>query len=137
MTLPATSTETRSARRNTASMSCSTRMKVQWPRSDWDQLAHLPGLLGVGAGHRLVEQQQPRPAGQRHAEFELALWPCDSVATTCSKTSPSPTLAAISAALVERRFVGNRAQQIEGVAAARLHGKGQVVAHRQALEAAT
>ena len=59
----------------TSRMSCSTRMMVT-PRSRMRvmTLVELLGLARVHAGRRLVEQQEPRPRGERARQFELALF---------------------------------------------------------------
>ena len=62
MMRPLTSTEMRSARRNTASMSCSTSSTVTLRADALDQRDHALRLLRPHAGHRLVEQHQLRAA---------------------------------------------------------------------------
>ena len=63
----------RSASANTASMSCSIRRMVTPPLSSRSIVHHAGGFFRPHAGHRLVEQQQARPGGERHGDFELAV----------------------------------------------------------------
>jgi hypothetical protein len=73
MTRPNTSVEMRSARRNTASMSCSTSSMVAFAAQALQQCHHALGFVRPHAGHGFVEQQQLGPQGQRQAHFKLAL----------------------------------------------------------------
>ena len=72
MQRPKSSTVTRSARPMTKRMSCSTSTS-EMPsasRSAHDRVGHALRLVGVHAGHRLVEQQQRRLGAQRAAELD-------------------------------------------------------------------
>ena len=72
---PKSSTVTRSASDMTMPMSCSTRtteMPERRPDLE-DGLGHPVGLLGVHAGDRLVEQQQPRLGAQRPRHLDPLL----------------------------------------------------------------
>ena len=73
ITRPDTSTEMRSARRNTASMSCSTSNKLTSLRRLGDQLDHSLRLVRPHPGHRLIQQQKLRLRRERQTHFELPL----------------------------------------------------------------
>ena len=54
-------------------MSCSISSMARWPLKPLQEADHALRFLDAHAGHRLVEQQQPRIARQRHGDLELAL----------------------------------------------------------------
>ena len=77
---------------STSFILCSTRMTVRSPREPHDQIHHDPGLFRAHAGGRLVKQQQPRLARQRHADFERALLAMgERLARSLARDSDNPT----------------------------------------------
>ena len=72
-TRPLCITVTRSTTRSAMSRSCSIRTKPMCARQRAEQRHQLAALGGREPGRRLVEQDQPRRAGERHADLELAL----------------------------------------------------------------
>ena len=72
-TRPLCITVTRSTTRSAMSRSCSIRTKLMCAGSEREQRDQLAPLGRRQAGGRLVEQDQARRAGQRHADLELAL----------------------------------------------------------------
>ena len=137
MTRPSTSTEMRSARRNTASMSCSTSSTVTLRADARDQRDHALRFLRPHAGHRLVEQHQLRLRGEREADLERALL---AVARACSPTCDAlvaeTDLGGDARALRRTARVSraHRPPEREARAAARLHREREVVEHGEAPE---
>ena len=72
-TRPLCITVTRSTTRSAMSRSCSISTKLMCAGSERQQRHQFAPLGRRQAGGRLVEQDQPRRAGQRHADLQLAL----------------------------------------------------------------
>ena len=120
----------RSASANTASMSCSTSRMVSSFFSSRSIVDHAGGLLRAEAGHRLVEQQHARVAGERHGHFELPV-------LAVARADAGKVSRALKADAGERRarrfaqfrFAARVAPEMEGMSGMRLYRQRDIVEH--------
>ena len=100
-----------------------------------DQFDHARRLLGAGAGHWLVEEQQLRSGGQRHGQFQRPLLAMRQLAGDNPGFIAQADLLEIAARFVEpggfRMHRPPEAETAAGVGAA-LHGQHDIVERREA-----
>ena len=117
-------------------MSCSTSSTVHAGADPVDQRDHALRFVRPHAGHRLVEQHEPRAAGEREPDLERALLavrelPAMTAQALGQADLPASIVRASSNSTASRR---DRPPEREARAAARLHREREVVEHGKAPE---
>ena len=103
----------------------------------FDQFDHAGRFLGAGAGHRLVEEQQLRPRGKRHGQFQRPLFAVRQIAGDDIGLVGQSELFEVAVRLVEERcLVSYRAPETKTAAGIwpSLNGQRHVVERREAEE---
>jgi hypothetical protein len=86
------------------------------------------------AGRRFIEQDQPRCAGQRHADFQLALLPMRQLGHGHVGDMRKPRMLEQVVCRNHARIIGARPDETEAAARDTAHREEQVVPHRQVAE---
>ena len=94
-------------------------------RSSFD---HAGGFLDAHAGHRLVEQQHARPGGERHRDFELAVFAMTHVGDRRVGPRAKPDAPERRAGgFAQFRLLARVAPEVERMSGVRLYGERDIV----------